>query len=805
MNDLIIKIPTRLPESHLIDILFEVKSYSTKKIILNEDIYKMILVLDGKIEISMLGEKNILENNDVFIINPYKMYIINPLEDDNLLLELNTHFIDNNKKYSSNKSIAFMINKKNIHECIKIEKLIKKLFYQYIKKTDISEKIIRGIILQIMNILEVNFKISERNTDKWMESIVIEEMRKMYINPTKDYSLNMIAKKYNLKSSNLSKTFKSVSGYGFVDFYHYVRLEKSIELMLIDKYSMTDIAEFSGFSNSKTLSESYKKYIGMPPTKYREKIKNNINGYKFKNLPELLGSSILKDIIDEYGKKEYFPDKKLEFDYEKIFKVDINRKKELFLDNNMLIDIASLGENWISSLKDVQNTLKYRYVRLELLFDCEDIFLKKDIAQKEKIDFYRITREIQEFENITINPLIVMEISEKSIECIIKNVLEGKYEHECVIKNIELFLDFVVNTIPYSSLKKWVFEIKINSLWNTKSTLNINEKNMKIYKLIYNLVKNSLSNVTIGIHLGDCNIIESKDTLKKMEEIIMNVAPPSFFSFDIIDDNLFPINGDMQCILMRMIEKIKKMTLYIKELEKRYHFKLKMEGLYISRMMMYYDWEAIPETYWESVSALSSISGFLVRQQNCLWVASIYYYNKKFGNKVEFIQNIGDYKNKYCINGFYGIKNLNYYVCLFLNKLGKECIHNEPGIIVTKHKEDIRCLIYQDMATCMKYVTSNSYKKNIFSDRNYRVTIPGLSGNYKIITKIIRSEEGTIFSELKNMGAGKFLNLEEKEYLDKRIIPKMFIENVKLYGIFDKIFELNLFEIIYVEIKKIKK
>ena len=54
------------------------------------------------------------------------------------------------------------------------------------------------------------------------------------------------------------------------DFLTQIRMEKARELLVQDRYKLSDISEMVGFNDSSYLSKVFKKYFGKSPSEYYE-------------------------------------------------------------------------------------------------------------------------------------------------------------------------------------------------------------------------------------------------------------------------------------------------------------------------------------------------------------------------------------------------------------------------------------------------------------------------------------------------------------------------------------------------------
>ena len=97
-----------------------------------------------------------------------------------------------------------------------------------------------------------------------------------YINSNynENLSLNMIADIFNYSPTYLSKIFKEVTGFTFVEYINNVRIKEASKLLLNSKLNITEIASRTGYNSLTHFGRVFKKITGYSPLEYR-KIKGN--------------------------------------------------------------------------------------------------------------------------------------------------------------------------------------------------------------------------------------------------------------------------------------------------------------------------------------------------------------------------------------------------------------------------------------------------------------------------------------------------------------------------------------------------
>lgn len=87
-----------------------------------------------------------------------------------------------------------------------------------------------------------------------------------------DISLSTVAEIVNLSPVYLSRLFKKEEGINFLDYLNQYRIDIAKRMLKEEiKYSVMDIAEESGFSNTKYFSRIFKKCVGITPSEYRNR------------------------------------------------------------------------------------------------------------------------------------------------------------------------------------------------------------------------------------------------------------------------------------------------------------------------------------------------------------------------------------------------------------------------------------------------------------------------------------------------------------------------------------------------------
>lgn len=95
-------------------------------------------------------------------------------------------------------------------------------------------------------------------------------------------SVSDIAGSLHISRSSVSHIFSCRLGIHFCDYINALRLADAAELIRNGNYSMTEIANRTGFSTIRTFNRAFYKQYGMAPSHYRKEIRHEQNQYQNK-------------------------------------------------------------------------------------------------------------------------------------------------------------------------------------------------------------------------------------------------------------------------------------------------------------------------------------------------------------------------------------------------------------------------------------------------------------------------------------------------------------------------------------------
>ena len=83
-----------------------------------------------------------------------------------------------------------------------------------------------------------------------------------------DFTVDVLCSLLNMSRTSFYSKLKALTGQAPADFVRNIRLKHAAELLKEGKYSVTEVAERTGFCDGKYFREVFKKYFNFSPSQY---------------------------------------------------------------------------------------------------------------------------------------------------------------------------------------------------------------------------------------------------------------------------------------------------------------------------------------------------------------------------------------------------------------------------------------------------------------------------------------------------------------------------------------------------------
>ena len=168
-------------------------------------------------------------------------------------------------------SAGLAYNVKDDYELLQKGMMIYDALYtwaKYLQKEKHTENPVDHLFIDVFNKF-IKQKSAQKKTPVWVKEL------KEIIQDQIDTNLNLtnISKSLDIHPSYLSREFsKHFNNLSFGEYIRKLRIEKAIDLIKVNSYSLTQIAYLTGFSDQSHFTRIFKQYTGKTPSVYKKEI-----------------------------------------------------------------------------------------------------------------------------------------------------------------------------------------------------------------------------------------------------------------------------------------------------------------------------------------------------------------------------------------------------------------------------------------------------------------------------------------------------------------------------------------------------
>ncbi len=245
------------------------------------DHYEILYVYKGERTLTINDADSALNEFSIAFIPPYCIHKTSSHKNHyskRILINFSMKFIDQLAPPVKEKLLMcftvqnniITFGKKAIEELIPLFQDI--IYYQSQPKdgfSDVRNLLFLGKILLIAN--ENNYN---RHIDKeYIEySHLIMKISEYIENNHQDQiCLDALSEKFNISKYTISRTFRSITGYSFVQYLNNIRIIHAQNILVSTSQKITDIAYTCGFDSATHFERCFKKITGITPKEYRKK------------------------------------------------------------------------------------------------------------------------------------------------------------------------------------------------------------------------------------------------------------------------------------------------------------------------------------------------------------------------------------------------------------------------------------------------------------------------------------------------------------------------------------------------------
>lgn len=791
------------------------------------DSLEILFVLKGNVNIVIDENVYYLSQEDVIVINVNEVHTISS-DDDNLILALQIpinfmkHYYENIK--FNCKSVLLKDEDKYIID--EIRKILARTMWTYSKDEKDCEIKIQSLVLELIYILCRNFKekddLYNKSGNKYSERLkrIIEYIDSNYQD---DISLSTLAEKEYLSNAYLSKFFRKYIGKNFHSYLSSIRLENAVKDLIYSDLSITEIALNNGFNNEKTLFNLFKENYGQTPNSYRKKIKTNLKEMKVKN------ESFNYVKVDENKKytslfkyldaNEDSSDKRIRS--KSNISINLNQNKENINHNWKLLTTIGRARDGLNNdiqrkLKIIQREIGFKYIRFHGIFDDEMNVYSEDCNEKVVLDFLEIEKLFNFLDSINLKPFIELGFMPSKLAKEQNQI----FDRPTIISPprdmnkwnllIESFINYCISRYGLEEVKTWYFEV-----WNEPEIVNLfGFKDVSDYYNLFENTYNTIKSISKDIKVGAPGInFICEGSYKWAQDFYdfyssKNIEPDFIYSHSyayIVDKDIKEIDINSLSEKGILPEDEKFLQNYIEKLNKKVkEINKKDIDIYIT------EWNSSP-SHRELTHDTCYKSAFIVKNivENMDSTESLAYWVVS-----DYIEELplpeDEYHGGVGLITMNSIKKASYNAFYLLAKLGNILVDRGDGYYITRSSKGYQIIIYNYYHFDKLYLSMDTSKitqedrYSVFKNDNYKefnFTLENIdSGNYEIKEYRVNRNQGSSFDAWVEMGAPKYLELDEIEYLKSKSYPSYIRTNENIKDSYEISKILQPHEILLLEI-----
>lgn len=245
--------------------------------------HELYYLLSGEREYFIKDRTYSVHKGDLVFINAYELHKTTDTgvpNHERVLIKFSEEFLKTAE--SPMIEVFYLLTRENqclIRPPIRTQNLFEEIFQKMLKEIEEQEvgfeAVLQALLIQL---LVAVCRISHQKTTATFDHLsqVHEKISEVvqFINHhyAEEISLQLLSEKFFISPFYLSRTFKEVTGFTFIEYLNTVRIKEAQKLLRESKLKVIIIAENVGFGNIAHFGRVFKKVTGITPMQYK---KNN--------------------------------------------------------------------------------------------------------------------------------------------------------------------------------------------------------------------------------------------------------------------------------------------------------------------------------------------------------------------------------------------------------------------------------------------------------------------------------------------------------------------------------------------------
>ena len=239
------------------------------------DCHQIIFIIKGSVTFCVNGKTLHASAGDIAIFSRYENHSVAECSDEyeRFVLHLDPEVVNQKSAVYSlltDRPADFC----NIIHIAKhmddIADIFKHILFEHHNPLKLADEMVQLLIKQLLIIL---YRCTSVNFDNTYDDVVMAMKRQFENEYHKHFTLAMLAKQQSLSISSLSHRFKAATGASPMEYLQSCRMANAKQMLAETDYSIGQIVEKCGFSDSSNFSRTFKMFNSCSPTAFRKKYK----------------------------------------------------------------------------------------------------------------------------------------------------------------------------------------------------------------------------------------------------------------------------------------------------------------------------------------------------------------------------------------------------------------------------------------------------------------------------------------------------------------------------------------------------
>ncbi len=237
------------------------------------DCHQIILVVNGTATFCVNNKNYVAHAGNVAIFSRYENHSVAHCSDDyeRYVLHIDPDVVNRKSPVYSlltDRPIGFC----NIMNISPYFDEIKRIFMQILQEHKSDAKLWDEMEqLSVKQLLIMIYRCTSIDFNNFRDPVVIAVKRQFENQYSERYTLDTLAKQYNVSVSALSHRFRAATGVSVMEYLQSCRIAQAKRMLVETDLSIGDIVEKCGFSDSSNFSRTFRQTVGISPTQFKKK------------------------------------------------------------------------------------------------------------------------------------------------------------------------------------------------------------------------------------------------------------------------------------------------------------------------------------------------------------------------------------------------------------------------------------------------------------------------------------------------------------------------------------------------------